>query len=101
MCSPRGARPGANPVMPFCAEPAGASELRLTRAERPSLTRPQGADEDASPRSAACWRSGWGVAVQKLRCQSSVCPRALSLSLNVCLRKAHFRGGPDSKTCRF
>lgn len=92
MCSPRGARPGADPVMPFCAEPAGASELRLTRAERPSLTRPQGADEDASPRS---------VAVQKLRCQSSVCPRALSLSLNVCLRKAHFRGGPDSKTCRF
>lgn len=92
MCSPHGARPGADPVMPFCAEPAGASELRLTRAERPSLTRPQGADEDASPRS---------VAVQKLRCQSSVCPRALSLSLNVCLRKAHFRGGPDSKTCRF
>lgn len=92
MCSPRGARPGADPVMPFCAEPAGASELRLTRAERPSLTRPQGADEDASPRS---------VAVQKLRCQSSVCLRALSLSLNVCLRKAHFRGGPDSKTCRF
>lgn len=92
MCSPRGARPGADPVMPFCAEPAGASELRLTRAERPSLTRPQGADEDASPRS---------VAMQKLRCQSSVCPRALSLSLNVCLRKAHFRGGPDSKTCRF
>lgn len=92
MCSPRGARPGADPVMPFCAEPAGASELRLTRAERPSLTRPQGADEDASPRS---------VAVQKLRCQSSVCPRALSLSLNVCLRKAHFHGGLDSKTCRF
>lgn len=92
MCSPRGARPGADPVMPFCAEPAGASELRLTRAKRPSLTRPQGTDEDASPRS---------VAVQKLRCRSSVCPRALSLSLNVCLRKAYFRGGPDSKTCRF